>query len=236
MVEWHELTSSTMILAATRAKAGAPHGAIIGAEQQTAGIGRHGKGWHSAPGEGLYVSIILRLGLAANRLPVLMLALGLAAREAVQKVASLDADLRWPNDILVKGKKLAGMLAQVEGDAIIAGIGINVSQQEFPKDLETPGTSLALENAPVKREDLLVALAEAVDRHCELLTQEGPEPILHTFADASSYVSGLRVRADAEGRQIEGVTCGLDEAGFLRVREDSGRIVTILAGGVRPVK
>src|SRR5204862_236709 len=138
-------------------------GRIVGAEEQTAGIGRHGRKWISPAGAGLYVSMVL----AAKPIPVVMLALGLAAREAVG-----NADLRWPNDVLLNGKKCAGVLAQLEGDTIIAGIGINVRQIEFPDDLETPATSLLLEGVQIAREDLLVALASAVDHYCQLPAEE----------------------------------------------------------------
>ena len=192
-------------------------GRIVGAEEQTAGMGRHGRKWISPAGAGLYVSMVL----AAKPVPVIMLSLGLATRKAIG-----CGDLRWPNDVLLNGKKCAGVLAQLEGDTIVAGIGINVSQTEFPPDLETPATSMLLESIQVPREDLLVALVDAVDRYTRLESEE----ILRQFANASSYVSGKRVRVEAGP---EGVTCGLDPAGFLRVREDNGTETTILAGGVR---
>lgn len=195
-------------------------GRIVGAEEQTAGMGRHGRKWISEPGAGLYVSMVL----AAKPVPVVMLALGLAARGAIGG----RADLRWPNDVLINGKKCAGVLAQLDGDTIIAGIGINVSQTEFPDDLETPATSLLLEGVRVSREDLLVALVESVDRYTRL----GPDEIRREFTNASSYVVGKRVRVETG---LEGTTCGLDPAGFLRVREDNGTETVILAGGVRPV-
>jgi BirA family biotin operon repressor/biotin-[acetyl-CoA-carboxylase] ligase len=157
-----------------------------------------------------------------------MLSLGLATRAALASVSRLNVDLRWPNDVLISGKKCAGVLAQLERDTIIAGIGINVSQTEFPDDLETPATSLLLEGVTVSREDLLVALIEFVDRYTRLSSDE----IMRQFTSASSYVFGKRVRAEA-GRTVEGVTCGLDPAGFLRVREDNGTETVILAGGVR---
>jgi BirA family biotin operon repressor/biotin-[acetyl-CoA-carboxylase] ligase len=130
--------------------------------------------------------------------------------------------------VLLNGKKCAGVLAQLEGDTIIAGIGINVSQTEFPTDLETPATSLVIEGMRVSREDLLVALVESVDRYTRLNSDD----ILRQFTDASSYVSGKRVRVEAG---LEGVTCGLDPAGFLRVREDNGTETTVLTGGVRQI-
>jgi BirA family biotin operon repressor/biotin-[acetyl-CoA-carboxylase] ligase len=218
-IDWFESLDSTMI----EARRDMQPGRIVGAEEQTAGMGRHGRKWLSEAGAGLYVSMVL----TAKPLPVIMLSLGLATREAIAG----GADLRWPNDVLLGGKKCAGVLAQLEGDTIIAGIGINISQTEFPGDLETPATSLLLEGVTVSREDLLVALVESVDRYTRL----GSDETLRQFTNASSYVSGKRVRVEAGVTCLEGVTCGLDPAGFLRVREDNGTETTILAGGVRPI-
>jgi BirA family biotin operon repressor/biotin-[acetyl-CoA-carboxylase] ligase len=163
-----------------------------------------------------------------------MLALGLAAKQGIEALTSLAVDLRWPNDVLVDGQKCAGILAHWESEAIIAGIGINVSQTEFPEGLDTPATSLLLRGARVKREDLLVELLEAIDSFMDVLSHHTDE-ILRRFAEASSYAQGRRVRVNQEGRTLEGVTCGLDASGFLLLREDSGAQTTILAGGIRPV-
>src|SRR5215469_16336241 len=232
-VEWFQSVYSTMIRAAELAREGCPHGAIVGADEQTAGVGRQGRSWHSKKGEGLYVSIVLRLPVEARALPVVMLALGLAAQEAIVQAASLAPDLRWPNDVLIHGRKCAGVLAQLEGDAIIAGIGINVSQIGFPPGLATPATSLLVEGARVSREELLAALAGAVDRLCATLLEEGPHAILRMFEASSSYARGRRVRVEQEGGEIVGVTRGLDESGFLLVEQNDGKLTKVLAGGVR---
>src|SRR4051812_25677599 len=105
-VEWYPSIGSTMVFAAERARQGCPHGTIIGADEQTAGIGRHGHSWISEAGSGLYVSFVLRLPAPA---PVVTLALGLAAREAIVHTTQLDPDLRWPNDVLIGGRKVAGI-------------------------------------------------------------------------------------------------------------------------------
>lgn len=213
-IDWFDSLGSTMI----EARRDVQPGRIVGAEEQTAGMGRHGRKWISEPGAGLYVSIVL----ATKPIPVVMLALGLATRHAIG-----CGDLRWPNDVLLNGRKCAGVLAQLEGNTIIAGIGINVAQTEFPDDLETPATSLLLEGITVSREDLLVALVESVGHYTRLSSDE----ILREFTNTSTYVSGKRVRVETG---LEGVTCGLDPSGFLRLREDNGTVTTILAGGVRP--
>jgi BirA family transcriptional regulator, biotin operon repressor / biotin---[acetyl-CoA-carboxylase] ligase len=219
-IDWFESIGSTMI----EARRDPERGRIVGAEHQTAGMGRHGRRWHSPPGQGLYVSFVL----AAQPAPVVMLALGLAVRSAAGPGALANrADLRWPNDVLISGRKCAGILAQVEGDVLIAGVGINVGQTQFPSDLDTPATSLELEGIRIRREDLLVALVESIDACIALPGDE----IIRQFCAASSYAFGRRVRAG----EREGVTCGLDPAGFLRLREDNGTETAILAGGVRPV-
>lgn len=234
-IEWFSRTESTMMTASQFAREGCASGTVAGADEQSAGIGRHGHAWHSSAGDGLYVSIVLRLPVSADSLPVMMLALGLAAQEAIAKTSGIAADLRWPNDVIIDGKKCAGILAQIEDGAIVAGIGINVNHVQFPEDLADLATSLRLAGAIVSREDLLIALLRAIDDACQMMVECGSAAILEAFARASSYAAGRRVRFERDGAMIEGVTCGLDRSGFLLVREDNGKETTIFAGGVRPV-
>lgn len=233
IVKWFAATDSTMTVAGQLAREGCPSGTFVGADQQTAGMGRHGRSWLSEPGAGLYVSIVLRLNLGNESIPVLMLALGLATQQAIAEVSGLAPDLRWPNDVLLDGKKCAGILANMEGDAIIAGIGVNVSHESFPPELAGLATSLRLAGAPeVSREALLAALVQAVEESCKILTHDGPAAICDMFTHASSYAQGRRVRAERDG--IEGITCGVNSSGFLVVRHDNGLETVILTGGVRP--
>jgi BirA family biotin operon repressor/biotin-[acetyl-CoA-carboxylase] ligase len=224
-VEWFETLDSTMTVASRLARENCAHGTIVGADEQTAGMGRHGHSWHSERGSGLYVSIVLRPAKAA---PVITLALGIATQEAIAATTGLAPDLRWPNDVLLRHRKLAGILAQMEGDAVIAGIGVNVSQTEFPPDLDA--ISLRMAGSSATREDILEALVPAVERWC----RQDPEDILVKFEASSSYARNRRVRVDRAEDTLEGVTQGLDPSGFLVVRRDDGRLATILAGGVRP--
>jgi BirA family biotin operon repressor/biotin-[acetyl-CoA-carboxylase] ligase len=231
-LHWYPSLSTTMAEAARLARAGCPSGTVVGAEEQTAGIGRHGRGWHSPAGDGLYLSVIVRLPFPAENFPALTLAMGLATMEAIQLSAGLDCDLRWPNDVLVGGNKAAGILVQLEPAALIVGVGINVNHAEFPGELAGTATSLRRElGHPVLREPLLVALLRRIDAWCGLIASEGIAPVLAHFTRASSYVRGRRVRADGS---IQGVTDGLDGQGFLWVRKDSGERVRVLTGGVRP--
>jgi BirA family transcriptional regulator, biotin operon repressor / biotin---[acetyl-CoA-carboxylase] ligase len=217
------------------AEQGAQSGTVVGAEEQTAGQGRHGRVWHSEPGLGLYVSIILRRQFMPATLPVVTLALGLATREAILKATDLVCDLRWPNDVLIESRKCAGILTMLEGSAIIAGIGINVNHSRFPVELGGIATSLRLVSGRVhSRERLLLDLLPNIDRYCALLETEGPGPILEMFSRASSYVTGRRVFVDQDGSTLRGTTRGLAHSGFLILHGDDGRENLIVAGGVRP--
>ena len=218
-IEYYPSIDSTMHAAATL-----PLGSVVIAGEQTAGQGRHGHSWHSAADTGIYCSIVL------DPAPGLTLAIGLATVEAIAESTGIACDLRWPNDVMLDGKKCAGILVQlVEGKAI-AGIGINVNHTEFPPDLVSEATSLRLHRNPLEPEPLapiLAALIPTVDRYAALPLVQ----ILDLFSNASSYVSGRRVVVN----EIEGVTAGLDPAGFLKVRQDDGTVTLILAGGVRAV-
>jgi len=234
-VEWFPSLDSTMTVAARLAREGCASGTVVGADEQTAGIGRAGHSWHSEPESGLYVSIVLRLALGPDSLPLVMLALGLATRDAIADVSGLAPDLRWPNDVLLGEKKCAGILAQMEGDAVIAGIGINVGNVSFPPDLAPLATSMRIAGAAVSRDELLGPLVDAVDASCSVLAQRGPEAICKAFGLASTYVHGRRVQVDQDGVILGGVTRGLDPSGFLLLRQDNGTVTKILAGGVRPI-
>jgi BirA family transcriptional regulator, biotin operon repressor / biotin---[acetyl-CoA-carboxylase] ligase len=238
-VEWHQILGSTMTEAIQLAAAGAPSGTVVGAEEQTAGQGRHGRSWHSESGLGLYLSIILRRQYSPATLPVVTLALGLAVQEAILKYTDLACDLRWPNDVLVQSKKCAGILTQLESSthpsAIIAGIGINVNHSSFPAELSGIATSLRMASGSIhSRERLLVELLASVDTYCDLLETQGRGPIIEAFTRASSYVTGRRVCVDQDGSVLRGTTAGLNDSGFLLLRGDDGTNSVIVAGGVRP--
>jgi BirA family biotin operon repressor/biotin-[acetyl-CoA-carboxylase] ligase len=234
-IEWHDTIDSTMFAAQRLANEAAPSGTMVGADEQTAGQGRYGRQWHSEPDAGLYVSLILRYPFRPSALPIVTLALGLAAVEAILKATDLACDLRWPNDVLVQSKKCAGILTQLEGSAIIAGIGINVNHSAFPEEIATLATSLRIAGGRVQsRERLLVELSASAENFCTLLDKEGPDPILAMFTRASSYVSGRRVIVDQGDSMLQGTTAGLNEFGFLLLRDEAGKQHVIIAGGVRP--
>jgi BirA family biotin operon repressor/biotin-[acetyl-CoA-carboxylase] ligase len=231
---YFKTTGSTMTEAARLATSGAPHGTVVLADEQTAGVGRLGRSWVSQAELGIYCSLLLRLPIQAASLPIASLLLGLATAEAIQKCTSVACDLRWPNDVLIDERKVAGILTHLVDHCIVAGIGINVNHHSLSADLRTPATSLLIESGGtmLSREPIIVSLLESVDSFCSMLETEGPESVLRTFTSTSSYAINRRVIIEENGSK--GVTAGLDENGFLLVRSDSGRVDRIAAGGVRP--
>ena len=235
MTIWLRSTPSTMIDAARLAEEGAEHGTVVVAESQTEGIGRHGHSWHSQDKGGLYFSIILRLNLEARDLPLLTMALGLGVQEAVNRSAPVATDIRWPNDIMLEGRKLAGILVQTPAPGVqIAGVGLNVNQTEFPEDVADLATSLRLVTGQEReKETLLECIAEACIREADALAAGGRNSVLARFERCSSGVRGVAVEV-AGPKVIRGITDGLDNDGFLRVLTEGG-IETIITGRVRPV-
>ena len=218
-IDYHATIDSTMHAAAV-----CPLGTVVIAEEQTAGQGRHGHSWHSAAGAGVYCSIVLEPG------PVLTLALGLATADAIASVTGVTCDLRWPNDVMLGSRKVAGILVQLVEGRAVAGIGINVNQEEFPGELAGLATSLKIDTGRnACTTDLVIALLRAVEN----FANEDQESVLRLFAHASSYVAGRRVTVDLPDGVIAGTTAGLDPAGFLIVRRDDGTDTLVLAGGVR---
>lgn len=234
-IEWFETVDSTMQVAAERAAAGAVTGTIIAAEEQTRGQGRLGRTWHSPRGTGLYFTEILRPAVSQQQVPLVTLALGLGVADALGLFAGVTCDLRWPNDVLIGDRKLCGILAQWQHGAVLAGVGLNVNQAEFPEELRPIATSLKLETGTEHDKRLLLkAIAGSIDAHVRMLETSGVNAIVSLFAQASSYVEGRRVVVDLPNGPLRGVTSGLNADGFLTVVGDDGQLRTITAGGVRP--
>lgn len=220
---------------------GAPHGSVYFADEQTAGRGRGDHGWLSAAGEGLYVSVLLRLPIPASLLQLLPLAAGLAAASAIRAVTALHVDLRWPNDLLIGPRKTGGILVESRSESkrlphAVVGIGINVHQCEFAPGLATPATSLDLEaQRRINRQPLLIALLKSLEQETQALSDpSAAKAIPARVEQASTWVRGRSVQVHGP-QACEGVTAGLDANGFLRVETANG-LVTVQTGGLRAVQ
>jgi len=231
---------STNSVAMDAAAADAPEGSVFLAEQQTAGRGRGGNQWYSARSVGVYCSTVLRPPLPPSDALILSLAAGLAVRAAVQEIDDrIIPDLKWPNDLLIAGKKFCGILTEMNAEVtrvryVVVGVGINVNQASFPADLQEVATSLRLASGTEQsRLQLCAALLKSLDREYRQLL-ENPNArasILRRFSEQSSSLQGAQVRVDENGG-LEGVTEGLDSRGFLQVRTGQG-LRTVLSGTVR---
>jgi BirA family biotin operon repressor/biotin-[acetyl-CoA-carboxylase] ligase len=227
-------TTSTNDEAKRAAKLGAPHGATWVAEEQTAGRGRQRRAWWSLPGENLLFSVLLREGLAPRRLPQIALVAGLAVRDTVARAAGVEAMIKWPNDVLVGGKKIAGVLveaitagAQVE--AVVVGVGINVHARRFPAEIAEHATSIALvAHDPPDRASVLADALASLEEDLHAITARGLG-LVRSRLEAADALRGQRVRRDSDD---EGVAVGIDDEGRLIIRRDDGATTAWIAGEV----
>ena len=244
-VQYFRETGSTNTLAIGAASHGALEGTVFVADQQTQGRGRGGHSWHSEPHSSLLFSFIVRPKILAVDALWLSLMAGVAVSDALREHTGLRPDLRWPNDLLLNGKKFCGILTELSSDGAavrhaVIGIGVNVNQASFPDDLNSIATSLRIESGRQwSRIELLAALLKSIDTEYNSLIADlarvgKPGALLARLKFASSYVEGKRVHV-AEGEGYEGITAGLDERGFLLVRTGDG-MRKVISGGVRALE
>ena len=234
-------TGSTNTAAMAAAAEGAPEGSVFLAEEQTAGRGRGSHSWESERSAGIYCSVVLRPALPPSDVLVLSLAVGLAVRAAILQVTPrVVVDLKWPNDVLIKGRKVCGILTEMHAEVmrvrhIVVGIGLNVNQKGFPKEIENEATSLRMETgSECSRVEVAAALLKSLDREYRALLEQpdAQHSILRRFTEQSSWSRGKKVYIEEGAPRIEGTTEGLDEQGFLQVRTARG-LQRVLSGTVR---
>ena len=233
---------STNTAAMAAAAEGAPQGSIFLAEEQTAGRGRGSNSWISERSTGIYCSVILRPPLPPSDVLVISLAAGLAVQAAIQQVdPNVAPDLKWPNDLLIEGKKVCGILTEMNSEAtqvryIVVGIGINVNQASFPPELGA--TSLRMvTGSEWSRVEVAAALLKSLDREYRSLLEspDAMQSITRRFVERSSWAYGKKVRIEETFSAMEGTTAGLDARGFLQLKTAHG-VQTVLSGTVRERK
>lgn len=233
-----ETVSSTNDVARELAASGATEGLCIIAGQQTAGRGRQGRSWASAPGDGLYLSVILRPTVPASNSPVITLAAAVAVAETLISDFKIDAEIKWPNDVLVRGRKICGILVEsaIEGNHLsyaVMGIGINILQRAFPDSIGTPATSVFLETgSEVTIKDLIAFLLPKLDRWYRA-SQSRADDVLAKWQELSPMSRNCRVVVEMPEGNVEGITRGLLPGGALDVELANGVRRAIVAGDVR---
>ena len=229
---------STNTVAMRLGEEGEAHGTVVVAEEQTSGRGRAGHSWHSEKAAGIYVSVLLRPQISPMLAPALTLVAGLAAYDAIAEQSGLPPDIRWPNDVLLKGKKVCGILTEMQAEPdrmhfAVIGIGINVNQPKMPIELASIATSMRMETGRVhSRLELLARLLRHLERYYNQFIAEGAAPILRRFAEVSSYFEGKRVRISTSTDNFVGTTAGLEPMGILRVKREDGQIESVISGTV----
>ena len=199
---------------------------MVVADHQRAGRGRLGRTWSAPPGASLLVSVLLRPGLAPDDRHVVVVAAAVAMADAVAATTGVIAELKWPNDLLVGDRKLAGILAEAAGDAVVVGIGVNLDWPEIPAELEGIATACNLEGGnPVAREELLAAFLSRYEEH--LADLDGTR---RAYRDRLATI-GRRVRVERPAPRSSGTAVDVDDVGRLLVDVD-GTIETIAAGDV----
>ena len=225
-----DVVTSTQSVAFELADNGAPDRTVVVADTQTAGRGRRGRHWSDEPRASLLASIVVRPRLAFRDLPKLSLATGVAVADAVEAAAGLAVRLKWPNDLVVGGRKIAGILleSRVSTEAlVVVGVGVNLGQHRFPHELSSSATSVELETGQtVERDVMLQAVLAAFDAWRARLEREGFAPVRERWLALTDTV-GRRVTVD--GRV--GVAVDLDGDGALVIR-DAGGVQHVVAGEV----
>ena len=234
-------TDSTNRVAMELGFSGEPEGTVVLAEEQTAGRGRAGRTWHSERGTGLYFTLLLRPKLAPAQAPLLTMLAGISAHAAIEKQTGLVSQLKWPNDLLLNGKKVGGILTEMHAEPsavrfVIVGIGINVNQEKFPSELASIATSLRKESGKRNyRLELLVRLLTQFESDYNRFLREGAGFVVERFKNVSDFAQGRRVRVDTGAESYVGTTAGLSPDGLLLVERDNGTVTTLIAGDVSEV-
>ena len=236
---YEDTVGSTMDVAFRLGMEGAAEGTLVCAEGQTKGKGRLGRHWNSPKGKGIYMSIILRPSLPPTEVAQLTLLTAVAVCEAIQRVSGAAARIKWPNDILVENRKLAGILTELSAETdrvrfVVVGVGVNVNT---PLSVLPPqATSLKEEtHRKVSRVELAQEILRGLEHWYECLKKQGFAPVVERWKELSSTL-GKRVRLVDPGGEVEGEAVDLDKTGRLMIRNDAGLIVSKISGDVVQIK
>lgn len=239
-VEVHRCIDSTNTRAKELALEGAPEGFLIIAEEQTIGKGRLGRHWVSPPGVGIWMSLVLRPKLYPSDAPKITLIAALSMVEAINSVTGLKAGIKWPNDILIRGRKVCGILTEIHADPdiidyVVLGIGINVNtkQSDFPEALRDAATSLYIEKGhKITRNDMIRAVIERIEvNYTKYLDSRDFDSVLSELR-RHSVTLGRQVKVIGRTEALEGVALDYAEDGALLIQTENGQIQKVLSGDV----
>lgn len=237
-IVYFDATDSTNIQARRLAEAHAPHGTLVVSDRQDGGKGRRGRSWASPSGVGIWMSLILRPEIAPSSASMLTLAAALAVREGIQEETGLSPLIKWPNDLVLNGKKICGILTEMSTELmeiqyVITGIGINVNQKEFPPEIRDTATSLSLEaGRSFRRSSLIAAILKAFEKDYEAFLKTGDLSLLLEEYNACLVNRGKEVCILDPSGEYRAVAEGIDESGSLLVTLPDGTRREIISGEV----
>ena len=231
-------TDSTNTAAKRAAEEGAPHGTLAVADYQSMGKGRRGRSWDAPHGVGIWMSIMCRPRLHPSCASMLTLVAALAVADGIQKTCGLTAQIKWPNDIVVNGKKVCGILTEMSTELecinyVVTGIGINANTEEFPEEIRQVATSLFLETGKrIRRSEVISAVMASYERYYALFMEH--ENMKGLLEEYNSRLANLdnQVRVLAPENEYTGTALGIDEMGELLVKKENGEVTKVLSGEV----
>lgn len=234
-------TVSTQQDAMRLAEEGAPEGTVVIAEEQTAGRGRFGRRWFSPRGKGIWMSIVLRPTQPLAFTPQLTLLTGVAMCRAIRRLTDVEVGIKWPNDLLIHGRKVSGILLEsaTEDQRVrycIAGLGIdvNLNPEDYPAELLQVGTSLKIETGrEIERTALIAAVLEEMEQLCKLYAEQGFQPIAMLWEALSVTINRSVQVHTGQDIPVEGTAVGLDPSGALVIETDQGERIQIISGDVQ---
>jgi len=236
-IHWFRKIDSTNLKAYELALHGAKEGEVVIAEMQEKGKGRLGRKWFSPPHKNIYCSIILRPQISPNKATVLTLVASVATADAIEKFSGLRPEIKWPNDILIRGRKVAGILNEIHSEMdrinfIILGIGLNINMDEdmFPEEIRDIATSLKREKGEeISRKEFLASLLEELEEWYRIFLKEGESPILHAWREKAK-IKGKKIKVKSFGEVLDGFGVDIDSDGALILKTSDGRRKRIIAG------
>ena len=234
-VHYEHTLTSTNTVTKQMSMAGAPAGTVCLCEQQTAGRGRLGRVWESAPGVGLWVSVMMRPSLPPSNAHLITFCAALAVSDALDEVCGFQPGIKWPNDLVFKGKKICGILLEVSTDmdhinSVTVGTGLNVWPGAIPEGLRQQAGCVADFGTFPNRRSILVSYLEAFERWTDALEAEGPSAVIPAVS-ARCVTIGQQVSVSG-AQAMTGLAVGLDPSGVLLVRDTAGQTHMVLAGDV----
>ena len=227
-IVYYDVTDSTNIQAKRLAEEGAPHGTLVVAGRQDAGRGRRGRSWESPKDDGIFMTILLRPEIRPDQAPMLTLVAALAVAKAIRQTLNLSAMIKWPNDVLLNGKKICGILTELSAEItvvnyLVIGVGINVYNKRFEGELASVATSIAIESGrKIRRAELVAAVWEAFEAYYDKFTQKGDLSLLKKEYHSCLVNRERQVRVLDPKDPFTGTAKGITAGGELMVETESG--------------